>query len=858
MSKKIKASRKEEVKEKFDLDKIVPVKYQWLVAVGVVLILLLMVFSPLFFGNKVFQSGDIYTRQSFRAYTEQPQKENFNLWNPYIFCGMPAYATSVESLSDIERTRWFDFISQVYKLGKVIYFVPFKIISGYTYSSLNFILLSDTFNFLLLGLTTFLFLRFKKLDFLICLIGSIAVVFSTGLIVFLFIGHTTKMVSLPMFPLILLLLFKFQEKISLFDILIMIVAMHILVLAWHVQIIFYIFFAIGIYFIYFFFRSVKQQDSFLRKQLLKSVGVLIVAGILGGLISYDTYVQIYEYTPYSTRGTESIVDKVSNKEQKSETEYYQYHTSWSFSPGEVLTFVVPSLYGFGNVTYNGPLSNNQDVEINTYFGQMPFVDVAMYMGVVVFFLGLFSIYANWKLPLIRYLTIVCVIALLISFGYTFPVVFDLMFYYFPGFDKFRVPSMILVLLQMSFPILAAFGLYKIILLKKEKDQKLEKLIRFAAIFFSVLFLLSLLFNSGIKDWYISFIQDSEKGARLKQIFDFMSDMFVKDLLIGFVLLSLTFWFAHFYISKRLNRLTFLSIIFLLIIFDLIRIDLRGVRYTDASEVDKMFIQPDYITFIKQEEQNKAYRIFNIKQDGSLGSVSQNSNFNVNFLVQDFYGYSGIKPRAYQDYVDVAGLANPTTWRMLNVKYLVNDKQVSYPGFKQVYSGTKSFVYENLNALPRAYFVDSLAQAKPYDFLLKVKNNEFDPRKVAFIDDEIPGIDKPDSSAFVKIISYKDEQIIIDAKASGNNFLFLGDTYYPNGWKALIDGKETKIYKVNHGFRGLLVPRGEHKIEFIYKPVDFYIGKWLSLSLSIFLILGFVFVLVIQKRRKPQQANESSH
>jgi hypothetical protein len=32
--------------------------------------------------------------------------------------------------------------------------------------------------------------------------------------------------------------------------------------------------------------------------------------------------------------------------------------SWSFSPGEVLTWIVPSYYGFGKSTYNGPLSQN--------------------------------------------------------------------------------------------------------------------------------------------------------------------------------------------------------------------------------------------------------------------------------------------------------------------------------------------------------------------------------------------------------------------------------------------------------------------------------------------------------------------
>ena len=158
--------------------------------------------------------------------------------------------------------------------------------------------------------------------------------------------------------------------------------------------------------------------------------------------------------------------KSSGQTQKTETDFYEYATNWSFSPGEVLTWIVPSYYGFGKTVYNGPLSQNRDFEVNTYFGQMMFVDVAMYMGVIVFFLAIFSMVINWKDPFVRYLTILAGIATLISFGRTFPIGYDLMFHYFPFFDKFRVPSMILVLVQLSLPILAGLGIAKIISLKK--------------------------------------------------------------------------------------------------------------------------------------------------------------------------------------------------------------------------------------------------------------------------------------------------------------------------------------------------------------------------------------------------------
>jgi len=245
-----------------------------------------------------------------------------------------------------------------------------------------------------------------------------------------------------------------------------------------------------------------------------------------------------------------------------------------------------------------------------------------------------------------------------------------------------------------------------------------------------------------------------------------------------------------------------------------------------------------------------HRILNLKQDGTLGSVRQNSNFNAYFLKQDLYGYSGIKPRAFQDYMDVLGSpANPTLWRMANVKYLVFDSQINIPGLRLIYSGNKTFVYQNDNALPRAYFVNTVETKSAMEILNAVKNNLFDPKEIAYVEDESITVEEPDSTSFVEMESYKDETITLNINASGNNFLFLGDTYFPNGWKAYIDGNETKIYRANHNFRGIVVPKGEHKVEFVYLPASFVISKYLALILSSLTIIGLIAGFIITKKQK---------
>ena len=225
------------------------------------------------------------------------------------------------------------------------------------------------------------------------------------------------------------------------------------------------------------------------------------------------------------------------------------------------------------------------------------------------------------------------------------------------------------------------------------------------------------------------------------------------------------------------------------------------------------------------------------------------NFHAYFLKQDLYGYSGIKPRAYQDYMDVLGSpVNPTFWRMLNTKYIILDKEVNMPDLELRYSGAKSFLYENKSALPRVYFVNCVEKKSALEIINAVKNNQFDPLDVAFLTDEIISVDVPDNTAFADIVKYDDEIIIIKAKASGNNFLFLGDNYVPIGWKATVDGNETKIYKVNHGFRGIVVPEGEHTIQFTYLPDSFVISEYISLTLSSLAIIGLFIGSVINRKK----------
>ncbi len=656
-----------------------------------------------------------------------------------------------------------------------------------------------------------------------------------------------------------MMLFKFQKKIKLLDLFLFIFGLHILVLGAHVQIVFYFAFTTMIYFIYFFIRSFVIKDKFLQKQLLKSLGVTAAAGLIALLMSFDTYSQLYEYKPYSTRGTKSLTEE-QTPGAPIQSESYEYATSWSFSPGEVLTFIIPSYYGFGNSTYNGPLSQNQDAPVNTYFGQMRSVDVPMYMGVIIFMLGLFTLFVRWKEPVIQFFGIIVLLFLLISFGNNFPFIYNLMYHYFPLFNSFRAPSMILTVLQITFPILAGFGVMKIISLRDEKNPKLEKVLKNAAIFFAGLFVLSIILGGSLGSWFTQRVNDhaaligqSQQSQMFTALTEYMSDMFKTDLTIALALLALTAGISYAYVTSKLNKELFVLGFTVIILFDLFRIGTRGASYVDAEQIKELFKEPDYISVIKKQKEKEPFRILNMKRDG-MGTAGNNANYNVYFLQEDLSGYSAVKPRSYQDIIDAVTPANFTLWQMLGVKYVVTDKPFPFEYFTTIAMSPDSTTFVNRNdmSLPRVYFVDSVAQKSSVEILNAIKENSFNPNKLAFVNSLDFKFDKGDSTNTARISGYKDERITAETKSQGNCFLFFGATYLP-GWKAFVDKAETTIHKTNHGFMGIVVPKGEHKVEFVYEPKNFVLGKYLSLLLNLVMFggLGITFFLS-RKKNAPEK------
>jgi uncharacterized membrane protein YfhO len=111
---------------------------------------------------------------------------------------------------------------------------------------------------------------------------------------------------------------------------------------------------------------------------------------------------------------------------------------------------------------------------------------------------------------------------------------------------------------------------------------------------------------------------------------------------------------------------------------------------------------------------------------------------------------------------------------------------------------------------------------------------------------------PSPGGSINLISYSPNHLVYESKNSQEGMAVFSEIYYDKGWKAFIDGKETPHFRADFILRGMIIPAGDHKLEFKFKPRSYFAGQNVSLAASLILILmvigSVVYPLIIKKGR----------
>lgn len=843
MSKLNKNNSSKNNSSKINTKPLIKEKYQNLAYIIILVVLVFVFFRKPIFTDAGFEASDNLAHQSLKPYIEQANDDDiFPQWIPYIFGGMPSYGSLM-----ITGDRSWDLVHKIiFGFANI-----FEEISKDQTARLAF-----WYSFFAIGVFLLAYSKIKNRH--IAFLVAIGAVFSTGIIHWVMIGHNTKPVSLSTLPYLILLLEKNREKFKIIYVVLLAIILHILFESNHVQMIFYVLLAAGLYILFELISRIISKDKPLS--VVRAAAILLVAGGLAFSMSADRYLSILEYTPYSVRGSAPLVQKENNQQSESGGNDYDYATMWSFSPQEVITFFVPNYYGFGKLEYSGPATRGQEIMLNTYWSQKPFEDVAPYMGIGIMILAIIGGIYYRKDYFVQFLIALSIFVLILSFGKNLSFLFDLFFYNFPYFNKFRAPSMALALMQFAFPILAGYGLAAILKFQKSPNKTTQKYILGALIGAAGFLIVGFIFGAGFADNYRDWIANGDNqiarqyAQQIPDFTEFVFNQMISDWYITGLIAVLFAGIIYFFVKGKIPVRPFYAILAILLIFDLWRVGYRAMDVKENISERNPFVKTDLIDAIKTDPGK--FRIVELPSNNSLFA---SPNAPAYFGLESAGGYHAAKLRLWQDMMDVADqgstsdVTNPMLWRLMNVKYLISGQEIGrglQPAF--ISKQTGHYLYPNPGYLPRAFFVNSVEVKDKMEILERIKNRDFNPEDVAFLEEKLDiAIDAPDSTANIEITDRGIHHLEIKVKATGNNFIFVSEMYYPESWSAYLDGNEIEIHKTNFGFRGLVVPKGEHVIRMQFRSEAFAKGKSLSIAGNIitFVLLGLGLFLNSKKKQK---------
>lgn len=736
-------------------------KHKAVVATGIYTALAFMFFFSILFGGKSYLSADSNATGSLTAplaaYHEKTGE--MPLWSPYVFCGMPSYGSMMYN-------------GQVYMPGYI--FMPISKILPKLFFVLHYIFA---------GLGVFLFLKRRKIDDFSAFFGGLVFMFMPYMIAMFAHGHGSQMMTAAYLPWMLWSTDRLLEKMSVRNIAISVLIFGFALQRGHIQIFYYGVLLSGLYLM---FKVTTERN--LKQYAILFVGfgiVLVMALSLAAMV----YLPVGEYVPYSIRGGTNIEGEAGVG--------LKYATEWKIAPKEFLTFLIPSFYGFGGETYHGT---------------MPFTDFPNYAGILVLLLAFAGIfysirYKNNNRLLVIFLVSSTLLVILLSFGGSFYKIF---YNYFPYWNKFRVPSMLLILSNLNLSILAGLGLHEL------SKRKIEEKYLWASWAVLILTLL-VLFSAG------QAIAE-KSGLTMPQFSMLHQDAFLNTLFLvsGIILLLfLQYEKVPFYFVA-----TGICIITLI---DLWQVDNRiGVRGMEQKAIEQ---ESELVKFFKADTS-----IFRVFPSGKLFAGNELAEFGI----ESIGGYHAAKPRLYQDLLEALDKTKPENQEsilgMMNAKYRI-----------AIMSDGGVGIYYIRDRLPRAYMVGTYeVETNPKKRLEKMTNG-FDFRHKVILSTNLNVSVAPDSTAQAILLKsdYSLNHIRINVSNQKTQFLVLTDGYYPIGWQAYIDGYPVKTYRANHAFCAVCVPGGAKTVEFKYVSKAYRNG-WI---ISIVTLLICLATIAIPERRR---------
>ncbi len=415
---------------------------------------------------------------------------------------------------------------------------------------------------------------------------------------------------------------------------------------------------------------------------------------------------------------------------------------------------------------------------------------------MIIFLALFSLFVlprrqKW------WILIPTALALVLSWGHNFAWFTDLFIDYVPLYNKFRVPSMILVIVEWALPLLAVLGLTKLVEKREEKStQKALSLSVAIAGGFAI-------FAAVVAPSFMDFTSPTDgqlpegiAGAMVSERESLLTSDAWRSLL--YVVLSAgVIWL---YIKGKITKISILGLgLAALVCVDLFKVDRRYIKPEEfvtksASKAIEM-TPPD-----KQILADKGdYRVADFTRGGPFNSSA------ASYFHRSVGGYHAAKMLRYQDLIDEhLSQMNERVYNMLNTRYFITQE---------------GEVMQNPDAIGSATVLDSVIWVSSARAEIDALGQEdFNPKRVGVVDTKYEKAvgsanltTKVAATEGVELTNFSLENVKYRVSVNSPRLVLFSEVFHKD-WHVTIDGAVAEPIQVDYILRGVVVPQGEHTVE----------------------------------------------
>ncbi|HMN32372.1 MAG TPA: YfhO family protein [Chitinophagaceae bacterium] len=811
------------------------------ISIGILLLIAFAFSYPTLQGNKLAAGDTIHWMGMSQEARSWYQKTGENpMWSNSMFGGMPTVTH--------------------YMRGKNNLIYPIQ-------EFLTDTLPSPVF-FLLIAMICFYILMVSwNVNSWIAIFGAVAYAFASYNLQIIGAGHNTKMLSIAYMPLVLAGMNWVYHQKYLIGAGAALVGLSLMISNAMYQIDYYLLLILLAVGVGYFILDLSQKNL---KQFFISSAIMLSVGLVSIGPSLDSLLLTKEYTTQTMRGgkSELTIGKTDNKKDGGLDKDYAFMFSQGI--GETFTLLVPNLYGggartnvgTGSATYKAVMDlgagedNAEQISknANTYWGPQPYGFLAgpIYFGAILIFLFVLSFFIIKNKIKWAFIAI-AIIGMMMSWGKNLPFFNYFLFDNLPMYNKFRTPSMAIVIPGLAICLLAFWAMQKYFSDVLQNEQRLEALKKSFIITAGLCLLIGIggimfldfkgPFDSELKQSLIQMTGGNEQaGSKLfSAIVSDRSSLVLKDGIRSFVYITLAASVMWLFLKQKIKKEIAIILVGLLISIDLISIGTRYLNsddYVSTEIYDEQFAPRPVDVQINQD--TSYYRVYDLTRNPYNDAMGAYHHKLVG-------GYHPAKMEAYQDLIDnqlsPGKNLNAEVLNMLNTKYFIFDA-----------GGGKPVVQQNPNACGNAWFVNKVKVVENADqemLSLNAENlgdtaqiaNPFRPKEEAVVQQKYwnsttVNYDK-DSSSHISLTQYGLNDLSFESNNAHDGFAVFADIYYPYGWKAYIDGKEAPIVKTDYVLRGLNIPAGKHKIKFEFRPQTYL--KWGKVSLVSSILILLVLI-----------------